>query len=165
MFSLVCCFAYEFSVITVAKLRRIKKSNYKWLTLLAALEEEIFKIIMLTNTLTGHFIRCTLLVPGWTPFAFRTALNLHGIDSTSCWKHSSEILVRIDMIASRSCYIFFGCTSTMPISRSTTFRRCSIALRSSDCGGHWSTVNLLSCSRNQFEMMWALWHSTSSCWK
>ncbi len=50
------------------------------------------------HTLTGHFIRYTLLVPGWTPFAFRTALILHGIDSTRCWKHSSEILVHIDMI-------------------------------------------------------------------
>ncbi len=34
------------------------------------------------------------------PFAFRTALILRGIDSTRCWKHSSEILFHIDMIAS-----------------------------------------------------------------
>ncbi len=30
----------------------------------------------LLYTLTGHFIRYTLLVPGWTPFAIRTALIL-----------------------------------------------------------------------------------------
>lgn len=30
--------------------------------------------------LTGHFIWCTLLVLGWTPHAFRTALILRSID-------------------------------------------------------------------------------------
>jgi len=44
-------------------------------------------------TLTCHFIRFTLLVPVWTHFAFRTALILHGINSTRCWKHSSENVV------------------------------------------------------------------------
>ncbi len=42
VFSLVCCFAYEFSVIKVAELWRIKKSNYRWLAILAAFEEESF---------------------------------------------------------------------------------------------------------------------------
>jgi len=35
-------------------------------------------------------------------------------------------------------------------------KRCSIGLRSGDCGGHFSTGNSLSCSRNQFEMIQAL---------
>ncbi len=61
-------------------------------------------------------------------FAFRTALILHCIDSTRFWKHSSEILVHIDMITSRSCCRFVGCTSMMRISRSTTSQRCSILL-------------------------------------
>ncbi len=108
-------------------------------------------------TLTGHFIRYTLLVLGWTPFSFRTALILRGIDSTRCWKHSSEILVHIVMIASHSCCRFVVCTSMMWISRSTTSQRCSIGLRSGDCGGHLSKVNSLSCSRNQSEMIWSLW--------
>ncbi len=82
------------------------------------------------------FIRYTLLVPGWTPFASRTALILHGIDSTRCWKHSSEMLVHIDMVASRSSCRFVGYTSMMRISRSTTSQRSSIGLRSGDCGGH-----------------------------
>ncbi len=43
-------------------------------------------------SLTCYFIRYTLLVSGWTVFAFRTALILRGIDSTRCCKHSSEIL-------------------------------------------------------------------------
>ncbi len=53
----------------------------------------------------------------------------------------------------------------MWISRSTTSQRCSIGLRSGDCGGHLSKVNSLSCSRNQSEMIWALWHGALSCWK
>ncbi len=118
-----------------------------------------------THTLTGHFIRYTLLVPGWTPFAFRTALIFHVIDSKRCWKHSSEILVHIDMIASRSCCRFVDCTSMMRISRSTTSQRCSIGLISGDCGGHLSKVNSFSCSRNQSEMIWALLHGALSCWK
>ncbi len=118
-----------------------------------------------TYTLTGPFIRYTLLVPGWTPFAFRTALILRGIDSTRFWKHSSEILVHIDMIASRSCCRFVGFTSMMRISRSTTSQRCSIGLQSDDRGGHLSKVNSLSCSRNQSEIIWALWHGALSCWK
>ncbi len=60
------------------------------------------------------------------PFAFRTASFLCCIDSTRCWKFSSEILVHIDMIASRSCCRFVGCTSMMRISRFTTSQRCSI---------------------------------------
>ncbi len=67
-----------------------------------------------------NFIRHTLLVSGWTPFAFRTALILHVIDSTRCWKHSSEILVHIVMIASHSSCRFVVCTSMMWISRPTT---------------------------------------------
>ncbi len=125
-----------------------------------------FKITFLCEyTLTGHFIRYTLLVPGWTPFAFRTASILCGIDSTRCWKHSSEMLVHIDMIASHSCCRFVVCTSMMWISRSTTYQRCSIGLRSGDCGDHLSKVNSLSCSRNQSEMIWALWRGALSCWK
>ncbi len=75
------------------------------------------------------------------PFAFRTALILCGIDSKRCWKHSSEILVRIVMIISRSCCRFVGCTFMMRISRSTTSQRCSIELRAGDCGCHLSKVN------------------------
>ncbi len=115
-------------------------------------------------TLTGHFIRYTLLVPGWTPFCLQNCIN----SSARCWKHSSEILVHIDMILSRSWCRFIGCTSMMRISRSTTSQRCSIGLRSGDCGGHLRKVNSLSCSRNQSEMIWAFWgifvHTTATHW-
>ncbi len=69
------------------------------------------------------------------------------------------------MIASHSCCRFVVCTSMMRISRSTTSQSCSIGLRSGDCGGHLSKVNSLSCTRNQSEMIWALWHGALSCWK
>ncbi len=107
----------------------------------------------------------TLASTGLDPLFFRTVLILRGIDSTRCWKHCSEILVYIDMIASRSCCRFVVCTSMMRISRSTTSQRCSIGLRSGDCGGHLSKVNSSSCSRNQSEMIWSLWHGALSCWK
>ncbi len=48
------------------------------------------------------------------------------------------------MIASCSCCRFVGCTSMMWISCFTTSQRCSIGLRSGDCGGHLSKVNSLS---------------------
>ncbi len=116
-----------------------------------------------------HSLATLLGTPCWyrvgPPFSFRTALIIHVIDSTRCWKHSSEILVYIVMIASSSCCRFVGCTSMMQISRPTTSQKCSIGLRFGDCGGHLSKVNSLSCSRNQSEMIWALWHGALSCWK
>ncbi len=120
------------------------------------------RVTSLTLYPLGH--DCPTLLGTWVghPFPFRTALILRGIDSTRFIK---EILVHIDMIASRSCCRFVGCTSMMWISRSTTSQRCSIGLRSGDCGGHLSKVNSLSCSRNQSEMIWALWHGALSCWK
>ncbi len=118
-----------------------------------------------THKLTGHFIRYTLLVTGWTPFCLQNCLN-------SSWHRFNNVLEsflrdfgHIDMIASHSCCRFVGCTSMMWISRSTTSQRCSIGLRSGDCGGHLSKVNSLSCSRNQSEMIWAVWHGALSCWK
>ncbi len=125
--------------------------QYFWMALCVYIYIYIYIYIY---TLTGHFIRYTLRVPGWTPFfAFRTTLIIRGIDSTRCWKHYSKILVHIDMIASLSCCRIVVCTSMMRISHSTTSQRCSIVLRSGDSGGHLSEVNSLSCSRNQSEMI------------
>ncbi len=65
--------------------------------------------------------------------AVEASLNSLWHRSTKCWKHSSEILVHIDMIASRSCCRFVSCTSMMPISHSTKSKRCSIGLCLSVC--------------------------------
>ncbi len=102
--------------------------------------------------------------PGWTPLCLQNCLNSSWHRFNKLLENSSEILVHIYMIASRSCCRFVGCTSMMRISRSTTSQRCSIGLRSGDCGDHLSKVNSLSCSRNQSEMIWALWHGALSCW-
>lgn len=63
----------------------------------------------LWETLIGHFIGYIFLVLGWIPVWFKTVLIFH---STYSMKHSSEILVIIDII--------FGCTSMMQISCSLT---------------------------------------------
>ncbi len=97
-----------------------------------------------TYTLTGHFIRYILLVQGSTHFCLQNCLN----SSWHRFNKALETFLRIDMIASHSCCRFVGYTSMMRISRSTTSQRCSIGLRSGDCGGHLSKVNSLSCSRN-----------------
>lgn len=81
------------------------------------------------------------------PFAFRQALILHGMNATRSWKHPPVLhhTVAVDL----------------PAAHSTTSKRGSIELRSGDCGGHLCTVNS-SCSRNQNEMIWALWHGALS---
>ncbi len=106
-------------------------------------------------TLTGHFIRYTLLVPGWTPFCLQNCLN-------SSWHSFNKVLETF--LRDFGPYWHDSITQ-LRISRSTTSQRCSIGLRSGDCGGHLSKVNSLSCSRNQSEMIWALWHGALSCWK
>lgn len=75
-------------------------------------------------------------------FAFRTALILRGLDSTKCRKLSSAVLIHIDVIASRGCCGFVGCTSIMWLSATSRGRS-------------------VSCSRN----VWDLWHGALPCWK
>lgn len=67
------------------------------------------------------------------------------------------------LLTSHSWGRFLDCTSLMQISRSTTSQRFSTGLRSGDCGHNGSRVNALSYSRNQFEILWSLWHIGQSC--
>ncbi len=98
-------------------------------------------------TLTGHFIRYTLFVPGWTPFCLQNCLN-------SSWHRFNKMLETFlrdfgpywhDSITQ---LLQICCRSMIRISRSTTSQSCFIGLRSCDCRGHLSKVNSLSCSRN-----------------
>lgn len=47
------------------------------------------------------------------PFTFRTALNLHGLDSARYARSFSQILIHIDMRASHSYCRFVAWTSVM----------------------------------------------------
>ncbi len=111
-----------------------------------------------THTLTGHFIRYTLLVLGWTLFFLQNCLN-------SPWNRFNKMLETF--LRDFGPYWHDSITQLLQICRlhihdaNLPFHhipRCSIGLRSGDCGGHLSKVNSLSCSRNQSEMIWALWH-------
>ncbi len=139
---------------------------YRWISIQNGLFYNVW-FIYTVYTLTGHFIRYTLLVVGWTPFSFRTALILRGIDSTRCWKQSSEILVHIDMIASRSCCRFVACTTNIFMEREYP-----VPPHPKGALLDWDLVTVETiwvkwthCQRNQSEMIWALWHGALSCWK
>ncbi len=101
------------------------------------------------------------------PFAFWTASIIRGIDSTRFCKHSSEILVHVDMIASRSCCRFVGCTSMMRISRSTTSQRCSILLLNWDLVTveavwvKWTHCHVQETSLRWFELCDTVWSSAT----
>ncbi len=56
------------------------------------------------------------------------------------------------MISSHSCCRFVGCTSMMWISRSTTSQRCSIGLRSGDCGVKWTRCHVQETSLRWFDL-------------
>lgn len=61
-------------------------------------------------------------------------------------KHSFEILVNIDLTGSHTC-----CRFVHPLPK--------VALLTWDLVRPLNTLNSLSCSRNQFEMFWDLWHT------
>ncbi len=82
----------------------------------------------LQNTLTGHFVRYTLHVPGWTPFCIQNCLN-------SLWYRFNNVVETFlrdfgpywhDNIT--QLLQICRCTSIIRISRSTTSQRCSILL-------------------------------------
>ncbi len=116
-------------------------------------------------TLTGHFIRYTLLVPGWTSFCLPNCLN-------SLWNRLNKVLETF--LRDFGPYWHDSITQLLQICRlhihdaTLPFHhipKVLIGLRSGDCGGHLSKVNSLSCSRNQSEMISALWHGVVYCWK
>ncbi len=105
------------------------------------------------------------LLPGWTPFFLQNCFN-------SLWHRFNKVLETL--LRDFGPYWHDSITQLLQICRlhihdvNLPFHhipRCSIELRSGDCGGHLSKVNSLSCSRNQSEMIWALWHGVLSFWK
>ncbi len=116
-------------------------------------------------TLTANFIRYTLLVPGWTPFCLQNCLN-------SSWHRFNKVMETF--LRDFCMYWQDIITQLLQICRLHIYDvnlpfhhipKLLYWLRSGDCGGYLSKVNSLSCSRNQSEMIWALWYCAISCWK
>lgn len=98
------------------------------------------------------------------PCDLTTALILNAINYVRCWKHSSESLVYVGMITLCSRCRFVHCMSMMPISCSALSQKCSIGSGCSVCGRCSCTENSVSCSRNQFNVVWRLWHNYDNFW-
>lgn len=97
-----------------------------------------------------------------TPCEYRVgpcfALVLRGTDFTRCWKHSSRILVRTVVTASRSCCKFVSLTCIMWI----PFHHISKVLVERVVG-RLSAASSLPYLRNQTDKVWVLWYG--DCWK
>ncbi len=113
-------------------------------------------------TLTDHFIRYTLLVPGWTPVCLQNCLN-------SSWHRFNKVLETF--LRDFGPYWYDSITQLLQICRlhihdvNLSFHHIPKVLYCTEIWWLWSKVNSLSCSRNQSEMIWALWHGALSSWK
>ncbi len=162
--SRVCKIIYNnFFIIIIMMMTIHLKLIYKIYNVITINIYVYIYIYIYIYTLTGHFIRYILLVPDWTHFCLQNCLN-------SLWHRFNKVLETVlrdigpywhDNITQ---LLLICRLQMMRISRSTTSQRCSIGLRSGDCGGYLSKVNSLSCSKHQSEMIWALWHGALFCW-
>lgn len=96
------------------------------------------------------------------PFAFRAVFILYGTDWTRCRKCSCEMSVHFDMMPSHSCGRFVQGTSAVLVSWTTIIPEvlCWIQI-------WWLSrplEYLLSCSRDEFEIIWVLWHIALFSW-
>ncbi len=125
-------------------------------------------IYILTHTLTNHFIRYTFLVPGWTPFCLQNCLN----SSRHRFNKVLETFLR-----DFGPYWHDNITQLLQICRllihdvNLPFHHTPKVLYWIEIWWLWrpfgkvATIMSPSCSRNQSEMIWALWHGALSCWK
>lgn len=101
----------------------------------------------------GIFVRCTLLVPRWTPSRLQYCLNSSWYWFNKGWKHFSAIFVCIDTIASCSCCRYVSCTSVVRISVSKTSQKCFIGT-----GLTWCELCDMECpARSRHQKMDTLW--------
>ncbi len=119
-------------------------------------------IYIILNVYTHRY---SLLVSGWTPFCLQNCLN-------SLWHRFNKVLETF--LRDFGPYWHDSITQLLQICRlhihddNLSFHHIPKVLYWIEiwwCGGHLSKVNSLSCSRNQSEMIWALWHGALSCWK
>lgn len=89
-------------------------------------------------------------------------LIINHTNLTRYWKPSSEILFHFERITWHSTDMsaahpwFDSPVPTHPEGVLSDY---------GGSGGHLTTVNALSCWRNQFEIIWVLWHGVLSFWK
>lgn len=96
------------------------------------------------------------------PLAVKKKKKKKGYKNSPSTSLGTGFLFHIDMIASQRCCRSVRCTSMIWNSHSSISQRCSLGLRSGGGGGHLSTAISLLYSRNQFEIIWALWPGTLS---
>ncbi len=138
---------------------RLSSSMIRFNMLVVGRKKIIISIHSLA-TLLGY----SLLVPGWTPFVFRTALILRGIDSQGV----GNIPQRFWSICHDSITQLLQICRLHIHDENLSFHHIPKVLYWIEIWWLWRTlskVNSLSCSRNQSEMIWALWHGALSCWK
>lgn len=111
----------------------------------------------------NHSLETLLRTPSyhwaWNPFPLRTALNPGGIHYTRCWKHSSKILVYVEIIAYLSA-VQLGCQWPALLHHKGVLLNWDLITED-----HVNTANSLSCSTNQCSLIWASWHRVLPYWK
>lgn len=103
-----------------------------------------------TMMLTDHFIRYTLLAPGWLLLCLQNCLYSLWGDRNIFFRFWSILMTEINTV---DCWQYIHDTN-LPLHH---IPKISVGLRSGDCRGHLSTVNTTSCSRNQLDIIQALW--------
>ena len=120
---------------------------------------------LLKYTLNGQIIMTIPSVLCWATFCLKYCAILFGIDSLRCWKVMQGIWHHAWWIALSGSVRFDGCGTSCLMALLNSSNKCSIGLRSGDCGGHLSKVKSPSCSWNLSCTIWALWHGALSYWK
>lgn len=153
-------FFFSFPVIRITPHYRLLKS--KWVTRRRCLD---YWLLWRQRKYHGGlyraaslFFKISVLNIYWPLYWLHLASTFHGTDPTRSWKHSPETVLHIDVIASQSCCRVVSCMFRMWIFCSIGSEGCT-----TDCGGHLSTLNSLSWSRNQFGIIWVLRHVALSC--
>lgn len=96
---------------------------------------------------TGTKEHHTVLKESWASYCFQNSINYSGLQ----WVlEIFKFLLHVDTIVSHHYTLLLQVTS------SNTSPRCSSRLRSGDWLGHWSALNLFSCWKSTFKLLFAV---------